>query len=139
MLELPAPFDGVADGKCDLAADSFLGFFDERSDVAAPDIRLNDDATLAPIALDGRWSGAFLDPHELDERQPLAGRGRNRNQFQCLRVFAVRHRQTYHQRETSSRLDDFTGVDAADRLDGIEHLLCGHAVAGQGLVIDADS
>src|SRR4029077_11922091 len=116
MLELPSPFDAVADGKRDFPADSLLGFFDERSDVAAPDIRLNDDATLAPIALDGRWSGAFLDPHELGERQPLPGRGGNRDLIQGLRVFAVRHWQTHHQRKPSSRLDDFTSVDAADRL-----------------------
>ena len=37
------------------------------------------------------------------------------------------------------RLDDLADSDAANGLDRIEHLLCGHAVAGQGLVIDADS
>ena len=29
VLELPAPFDRVADRQCNLAADSLLGFFDE--------------------------------------------------------------------------------------------------------------
>ena len=59
--------------------------------------------------------------------------------FQGLRVLAVRHRQPDHQREASPRLDDLADSDAANGLDRIEHLLCGHAVAGQGLVIDADS
>ena len=54
VLELAAPLDRVAGRELHLAADPLLGLLDERADVAAPDVGLDDDPPLAPLALDGR-------------------------------------------------------------------------------------
>src|SRR5947208_1113896 len=102
MLELPTPFHGGAGRPLDLALDSFLGLFHEGADVASPDVRLHEDPALAPVTLDGRWSRALLDPHELGERQPLPGRGGDQDLFQSSRVLAISRRQPDYQREASS-------------------------------------
>ena len=58
VLELPAPLDrGSRSGSSHLAVDPLLGLGDERADVAAADVGLDDDPPLAPLALDGRGAG----------------------------------------------------------------------------------
>src|SRR5262249_29595897 len=116
--------------------DSRLCLLDERSEVTAPHIGLYDDSPLAPATLDRRGACALLDPHELGERKSLPGRDRDDDLLQGLRIFAVSHRESNHKWKAPARLDDMRHVDAADGLDGSEHLLSRQDEAGNGLIVD---